>query len=137
MLLDRGLPPGPNMAVYFATKAYVLSFTEALHEELKPHGIKASALCPGPTKTESAPFAGFEDNGSFDRICDGRSKRRQGRLAGLDRNKAVVVPGLSTRSRGVDAIYAAAIVRKIAVCIEILMERAPNRAAGTAARAEG
>ena len=36
------------MAVYFATKAYVLSFTEALHEELKPHGVKVSALCPGP-----------------------------------------------------------------------------------------
>jgi short-subunit dehydrogenase len=40
--------PGPLMAVYFATKAYVLSFTEALAEELAPRGVKVSALCPGP-----------------------------------------------------------------------------------------
>ncbi|HZU50857.1 MAG TPA: SDR family oxidoreductase, partial [Sphingomicrobium sp.] len=44
--------PGPKMAVYFATKAFVLSFTEALHEELKPHGVSVSCLCPGPTRTE-------------------------------------------------------------------------------------
>lgn len=44
--------PGPYMAEYYATKAYVLSYSMALHEELKPFGIKVSALCPGPTKTE-------------------------------------------------------------------------------------
>jgi uncharacterized protein len=43
--------PGPFMAVYFATKAYVLSFTEALREELKSHNVQVSALCPGPTST--------------------------------------------------------------------------------------
>jgi hypothetical protein len=50
---------GPGMAVYFATKAYVLSFTEALHEELRRHGIKVSCLCPGPTATEFGEVAGF------------------------------------------------------------------------------
>ncbi|HUE79869.1 MAG TPA: SDR family oxidoreductase [Sphingomicrobium sp.] len=85
--------PGPKMAVYFATKAYVLSFTEALHEELKPHGIKVSALCPGPTKTEFGAVAGFPKEGAFDRLAaDSASVVRAG-LDGLDRNRAVVVPG--------------------------------------------
>jgi len=44
--------PGPLMAVYFATKSYVLSFTEALHEELRGSGVLATAFCPGPTRTE-------------------------------------------------------------------------------------
>jgi uncharacterized protein len=44
--------PGPSMAVYFATKSYVLSFSEALHEELSGSGVLACAFCPGPTKTE-------------------------------------------------------------------------------------
>lgn len=44
--------PGPGMSVYFATKSYVLSFTEALHEEVNEFGIRVSALCPGPTSTQ-------------------------------------------------------------------------------------
>ena len=89
---------GPGMAVYFATKAYVLSLSEALHEELKPHGIKVSALCPGPTKTEFGDVAGFTSNGWFDRISmDSRTVVRKG-LAGLDKNRAVVVPGLLNKA---------------------------------------
>ncbi|MBA3511690.1 SDR family oxidoreductase [Sphingomonas sp.] len=85
--------PGPGMAVYFATKAYVLSFTEALHEELKPFGISVSALCPGPTRTEFGAVAGFGENGAFDRFsADSASVVRAG-LEGLERNRAVVVPG--------------------------------------------
>jgi short-subunit dehydrogenase len=53
-----GFLPGPGMAVYYATKAYVLSFTEALHSELKPRGIRAAVLCPGPVPTEFAERAG-------------------------------------------------------------------------------
>ncbi len=84
----------PGMAVYFATKAYVLSLSEALHEELKPHGIKVSCLCPGPTKTEFGDVAGFRSNGWVDRISmDAPTVVRKG-LAGLDKNRAVVVPGL-------------------------------------------
>ncbi len=40
--------PGPGMAVYYASKAYVLSFSEALHQELAPKGVRVTALCPGP-----------------------------------------------------------------------------------------
>lgn len=46
-----GFQPGPNMGVYYATKAYVLSFTEALAEELSGSGLKVSVLCPGPTES--------------------------------------------------------------------------------------
>lgn len=43
--------PGPGMAVYFATKAYVLSFSEAISEELIGTGVRVTALCPGPTES--------------------------------------------------------------------------------------
>ena len=55
-----GFLPGPGMAVYYATKAYVLSFTEALHSELKPRGIRVAVLCPGPVPTEFAARAGIK-----------------------------------------------------------------------------
>ena len=55
-----GFLPGPGMAVYYASKAYVLSFTEALHSELKPRGIKVAVLCPGPVPTEFAERAGVK-----------------------------------------------------------------------------
>ena len=50
--------PGPGMAVYYASKAYVLSFSEALSAELKPRGIRVTVLCPGPVATEFAQRAG-------------------------------------------------------------------------------
>ena len=59
-----GFLPGPGMAVYYATKAYVLSFTEALHSELiKPRGIRVAVLCPGPVPTEFAERAGVSNEG--------------------------------------------------------------------------
>ena len=50
-----GFLPGPGMAVYYATKAYVLSFSEALHSELRPRGIRVSVLCPGPSAGPNSP----------------------------------------------------------------------------------
>ncbi len=52
--------PGPHMAVYYATKAFVLSFSEALAEELAPRGVHVSTLCPGPVPTEFQKRAGLE-----------------------------------------------------------------------------
>ncbi len=49
--------PGPLMAVYYATKAFVVSFSHAIHNEAKPYGVKVTCLCPGPTKTEFAERA--------------------------------------------------------------------------------
>ncbi len=88
--------PGPGFAVYFASKAFVLSFTEALHQELKGTGIKVSALCPGPTSTEFGAVAGFRDN-RFDRLSASASSVVAAGLRGLDRNRAVVVPGLTNK----------------------------------------
>ncbi len=111
--------PGPNMAVYFATKAYVLSFTEALHEELKPHGIKVSCLCPGPTHTEFGEVAGFGGNGLFDRVVMESPEVVAAGLAALDRNHAVMVPGWKNKAVAASTRFAPrSIVRKIAGAIK-------------------
>lgn len=112
--------PGPNMAVYFATKAYVLSFTEALHEELKPHGIKVSALCPGPTRTEFGAVAGFAADGGFDRVSmDATEVVRLG-LKGLERNRAVVVTGALNKIGAASTRFVPRpIVRKIAGALKL------------------
>jgi short-subunit dehydrogenase len=89
--------PGPWMAVYFATKAYVLSFTEALHEELKPHGVKVSALCPGPTRTEFGSVAGIQSLGQFDRLSMEAGPVVRAGLDGLENNRAVLIPGATNR----------------------------------------
>jgi short-subunit dehydrogenase len=91
--------PGPGMAVYFATKAYVVSFTEALHEELRPFGIKVSALCPGPTATEFGEVSGWSGKVPDFAMADAASVVRAG-LAGLDRNRAMVIPGLLNKMSG-------------------------------------
>jgi len=90
--------PGPNMAVYFATKAYVLSFTEALHEEWKERGIKVSALCPGPTRTEFGEVAGIKTLGQFDRLAMDAAPVVRAGLEGLDSNRAVVIPGAMNKA---------------------------------------
>ena len=112
--------PGPNMAVYFATKAYVLSFTEALHEELKPHGIKVSALCPGPTRTEFGAVAGFADNGAFDRVSmDAATVVRLG-LEGLEKHRAVVVTGALNKIGAASTRFVPRpLVRKIAGSLKL------------------
>lgn len=60
-----GFEPGPLMAVYHASKAFVLSFTEALHVELKDTNLKVTALCPGPTDTDFFPKAGMMSTRAF------------------------------------------------------------------------
>jgi len=111
--------PGPKMAVYFATKAFVLSFTEALHEELKPHGIKVSCLCPGPTRTEFGEVAGFGGNGLFDKTAMDAPQVVEAGLKGLDANKAVVIPGLLNKIGAVSGRFVPrSVVRKIAGAIK-------------------
>lgn len=107
--------PGPKMAVYFATKAFVLSFTEALHEELKPQGIKVSCLCPGPTRTEFGEVAGFGGNGLFERVAMEAPQVVAAGLRGLDQNRAVVVPGVINKTVAASTRFAPrSLVRKIA-----------------------
>jgi uncharacterized protein len=111
--------PGPKMALYFATKAFVLSLTEALHEELKPHGIKVSCLCPGPTRTEFGDVAGFGGNGLFDKVAMEAPEVVAVGLRGLDKNKAVVVPGILNKLSANSGRFAPrAVVRKIVGAIK-------------------
>lgn len=86
--------PGPWMAVYYATKAFVLSFSEALHEEVKASGVRVTALCPGPTRTEFADVAGMGDSELFKRFAsDPQAVIRDG-LSALKAGQAVKVSGL-------------------------------------------
>ena len=111
--------PGPRMAVYFATKAFVLSFTEALHEELKPHGVRVSCLCPGPTRTEFGDVAGFGGNGAFDRVAMEAPEVVAAGLNGLDQNRAVVVPGIVNKIGATSTRFVPrSVVRKIAGAIK-------------------
>jgi short-subunit dehydrogenase len=111
--------PGPRMAVYFATKAFVLSLSEALHEELKPHGIKVSCLCPGPTRTEFGEVAGFGGNGLFDRVAMNAAQVVETGLKGLDANDAVVVAGWMNKVTAASTRFAPrSVVRKIAGAIK-------------------
>jgi len=111
--------PGPKMAVYFATKAFVLSLTEALHEELKPHGVHVTCLCPGPTRTEFGDVAGFGGNSMFDRVAMESPEVVAAGLKGLDKNRAVVVPGLVNKITAASTRFAPRpVVRKIAGAIK-------------------
>jgi short-subunit dehydrogenase len=89
--------PGPLMAVYYATKAYVLSFSEALADELHGSGVTVTALCPGPTRT------GFQERGRMEasrlvqgRIADARGVAEAG-YAGMMAGKALVIPGFTNK----------------------------------------
>ena len=90
--------PGPGMAVYFATKAFVLSFSEALHEEVGKAGVRVTALCPGPTKTEFGEVAGFKGNGAFDKINARSEDVVALGLKALDKGRAVAIPGLINKA---------------------------------------
>ena len=88
--------PGPFMAVYYATKAYILSLSEALHEECRGSGVAVTALCPGPVDTEFAARAGMTGIRLFSTgLLPKMDAARVAELgvAGLMRGKRVVVPG--------------------------------------------
>ena len=85
--------PGPLMAVYYASKAYVLSLSEALANECEGTGVVVSALCPGPTETGFVAAAGMGDSKLFDRaVMDARTVAAEG-YRGLLAGKTLVIPG--------------------------------------------
>ncbi|WP_075082773.1 SDR family NAD(P)-dependent oxidoreductase [Mariniblastus fucicola] len=89
--------PGPNMAVYYATKAFVLSFSEALHEELLERDISVTCLCPGPTETGFGADSGMGDSAIFKSNAMGVEAVAQAGFEGLKNNRAIVIPGLKNR----------------------------------------
>ncbi len=89
--------PGPYMNVYFATKHYVLAFSEALHEELKSSGVSVTALCPGPTKSQFSQNAQAGSASIFrGSLPTAQDVARFGYKA-LDQNQAVAIHGWKNR----------------------------------------
>jgi len=87
-----GFQAGPYMAVYYATKAYVISLSEALHEELKPYGISVTALCPGPVETGFQKAASYVEQKSFLHLSIDRVVSSG--LVGVRHGQPIIVPGL-------------------------------------------
>lgn len=89
--------PGPRMAVYYATKAFVLSFTEAVFEEAAGTGVRVTCLCPGPTATEFGDLSGLGAKAIFRRNVMGAADVARAGYRGFRRGKALVVPGAFNR----------------------------------------
>ncbi|HEY9180728.1 MAG TPA: SDR family oxidoreductase [Candidatus Baltobacteraceae bacterium] len=93
-----GFLPGPNMAVYYASKAFVISFSEALAEEVRGTGVTVSVLCPGATAT------GFQNRALLDQgtiltrlpMAKAADVARAG-IDGMMRGKRVIVPGITNK----------------------------------------
>jgi hypothetical protein len=99
-----GMQPMPYSAGYSAAKAYVLTFSEALHQEVRGHGVTVTALAPGPVETEFWQIAGWETSSgkSFERavprtLISAAQAARAG-VEGLEHGERVVVPGLPIRA---------------------------------------
>ncbi len=89
--------PGPGMAVYYASKAYVLSFSEALHRELAGRGIRVTALCPGPVETEFQLRSGMQLPNAAKIIELPASRVAQLGYDGLMRSRRVVIAGAGNK----------------------------------------
>jgi uncharacterized protein len=90
--------PGPLMAVYYATKAYVLLFSEAIAEELRDSGVTVTALCPGPTQTGFAEIANMTQSRLFTmmRPMSSAAVARAG-FRGMMSGRRVVIPGAKNK----------------------------------------
>jgi short-subunit dehydrogenase len=114
--------PGPLMAVYFATKAYVLSFSEALAEELRGSGVTVTALCPGATPTGFQKRAGMESAPIGGRMVTGDvvAMARAG-YRGVMKGKRIVIPGIFNR---VGAFLPRLFPRRLATAVVIRLTTA-------------
>ena len=110
--------PGPLMAVYFATKAYVVSFSEALHNEAKDFGVHVTCLCPGPTATEFDKRAKMTNSNLFKagNVMDARTVAQIGWTA-MKAGKPLVIAGrknalMAFMTRFVPMSFTASMARK-------------------------
>lgn len=89
--------PGPNMAIYYATKAFVLSFSEALYEEVRSSGVHVSCLAPGATETGFAAVADMGNTLLFKAGVMSSKQVAEAGYHGLRKNKPIVIPGLKNK----------------------------------------
>lgn len=111
--------PGPFMNVYYATKAYVQSFSQALTVELEPYGVVVTCLSPGPTDTNFAKRASAEDSKLFNssHLMTAHEVAQAG-FVGMMHKKRLVVPGFANKlfsilSRILPTIVALKLVKKV------------------------
>jgi short-subunit dehydrogenase len=93
-----GFLPGPGMAVYYASKAYVLSFSEALHRELARQGVRVTALCPGPVLTEFQARAGMAEGEAPALLMLPAERVAREGYRGFMQGRRLVVPGAGNRA---------------------------------------
>ena len=100
--------PLPMQAGYAASKAFVLNFTEALHEEVRGTGVTVTALCPGPVKTEFVEVANLQGAESEmpEFLWDSAEDVARAAVKGLERGKRVVIPGVLNRMGAVSGQHA-------------------------------
>jgi short-subunit dehydrogenase len=98
-----GFSPTPGTATYGATKAYVLSFSAALREELRGTGVRALALCPGLTRTEFQERAGYTAKGLAGRLWQTPETVAEQALAALAADRGVCTPGFQNKAAAVAA----------------------------------
>ncbi|MCB1147851.1 MAG: SDR family NAD(P)-dependent oxidoreductase, partial [Leptospiraceae bacterium] len=113
-----GFQPGPYMATYYASKAYVLHFTEAIAEETRKTGLKVSALCPGATKTEFFEVAKMKGlslaEGKFTSMMSARKVAEIGYQGAL-KGKVVNISGIFNKILASSVrISPRVVVRKVA-----------------------
>jgi short-subunit dehydrogenase len=101
-----GFLPGPGMAVYYASKAYVLSFSEALRQELAPRGVRVTTLCPGSVSTEFQARAGIKPGFEHEILNVSASDVAQAGYRGLMANKRTVLPGFGMKINSAPAVSA-------------------------------
>jgi hypothetical protein len=89
--------PGPGMAVYYAGKAYVLSFSEALYRELAPRGVRVCVLCPGPVPTEFQARAGVHGSATAGLLSQPAAKVAAAGYRGLLQGRRRVVVGFGNK----------------------------------------
>ncbi|AWB23558.1 SDR family NAD(P)-dependent oxidoreductase [Methylobacterium currus] len=95
--------PGPNMAAYYASKAYLLSLSEALYEEARPHGVTVTAVCPGATATEFSERADVGGAKRFTGNVMAPDAVAEAAVAGHLAGRAVVIPGAANRAAVIGA----------------------------------
>lgn len=88
---------GPKMAMYYSSKAYVLSLTEALHDEAEEFGVRVSCLCPGPVKTSFQQKAGIIKSDKAKKYLMDASKVAKEAYEGFFRGKATIIPGYKNK----------------------------------------
>ena len=88
---------GPKMSMYYSSKAYVLSLTEAIHDEVKNLGIRVSCLCPGPVKTSFQEKAGIKKSEKSKKYLMDASRVAEEAYLGFRKGKTIIIPGYKNK----------------------------------------